>query len=173
MSNHYGLFRMHPGVLWALRLDPTRLPSPRADSDREALRVLLCAREELTTTGTGQINRLKALQRDGYDRDRALARGRFTDTDLNSLARRRLPREANRDQAVLHAEVRRLTVALPESRRELRATTGLQLQAIVHGLAPGLTECRGIGRSVPPRSSCRSRLPGAAAMRPRSPPSAG
>lgn len=76
----------HLAVLWALRLDPTRLPTPRADGDREALRILLCAREELVTTATGQINRLKALLRDGDDRDRALARGKFSDTDLNILA---------------------------------------------------------------------------------------
>ncbi|MDF2713031.1 MAG: transposase family protein, partial [Nonomuraea muscovyensis] len=37
----------HLAVLWALRLDSTRLPTPRTDGDREALRTLLCAREEL------------------------------------------------------------------------------------------------------------------------------
>ena len=52
-------------VLAALQLDTARLPAPRADGDREALRILLCARAELTTTATGQANRLRALLRDG------------------------------------------------------------------------------------------------------------
>ncbi|MFY9807678.1 MAG: hypothetical protein WAK86_10495 [Pseudonocardiaceae bacterium] len=64
----------HPAVLYALQLTAEKSPTPRADGDREALRILLCARQELTTTSTGQINRLKALLRDGDDTDRRLAR---------------------------------------------------------------------------------------------------
>jgi hypothetical protein len=67
---------------------PPSCPPPRADGDREALRILLCAREELTTTSTGQINRLRALLRDGDDTDRRLARARLPDATLASLARR-------------------------------------------------------------------------------------
>jgi transposase len=39
----------HLAVLTALQLDAQKLPTPRADGDREALRILLCARQELTT----------------------------------------------------------------------------------------------------------------------------
>jgi transposase len=134
----------HLAVLGALRLDADRLPTPRADGDREALRTLLCAREELTTTSTAQSNRLKALLRDGEDTDRALARGKLTDTTLGLLARRRAPCQATRAQAVRHAEIRRLTVALREARRELKGNRA-QLQAIIDDLAPGLTDHRGIG----------------------------
>jgi transposase len=134
----------HLAVRWALELDAAKLPTPRADGDREALRTLLCARDELTTTGTGQTNRLKALLRDGDDTDRALARGKLTDTDLTTLARRRQRREATRAQAVRHGELRRLAVALREQRRELK-TNRAQLQAIVADLAPGLTDHKGIG----------------------------
>src|ERR687898_661322 len=49
----------HLAVLAALRLDADRLPSPRADGDREALRILLSARQELTTASTAQTNRLQ------------------------------------------------------------------------------------------------------------------
>ena len=42
----------HLAVLAALRLDADRLPTPRADGDREALRILLGARQELTTAST-------------------------------------------------------------------------------------------------------------------------
>ena len=47
----------HLAVLTALRLDADRLPTPRSDGDREALRILLGARHELITTSTAQINR--------------------------------------------------------------------------------------------------------------------
>jgi hypothetical protein len=54
----------HLAVLTALRLNTSQLPIPRADGDREALRILLGARHELTVTSTAQINRLRALLRD-------------------------------------------------------------------------------------------------------------
>jgi transposase len=51
----------HLAVLTALRYDVEQLPTPRADGDREALRILLTARHELATTSTAQTNRLRAL----------------------------------------------------------------------------------------------------------------
>ena len=44
----------HLAVLAALRLDAGRLPVPRADGDREALRILLVARQEITGACTAQ-----------------------------------------------------------------------------------------------------------------------
>jgi len=134
----------HLAVLYALQLDAEKLPTPRADGDREALRILLCAREELTTTSTGQINRLKALLRDGDDADRRAARGKLTNITLAGLARRRLPREASRERAVRHAEIRRLAVAVREAGRVLK-TNRAELAAIVNDVVPGLTDRRGIG----------------------------
>ena len=72
----------HLAVLAALQLDADRLPTPRADGTREALRILLGARQELTTTATAQTNRLRALLLSGPDRDRDLSRARLTDTTL-------------------------------------------------------------------------------------------
>jgi transposase len=134
----------HLAVLYAIGLDAAKLPTPRADGDREALRILLCARQELTTTSTGQINRLRALLRDGDDTDRRVARARFTDTVLANVARRRLPAHASRDQAVRHAEIRRLAVALRSAARALKANRD-QLATIINDLAPGLTDQPGIG----------------------------
>jgi transposase len=134
----------HFAVLTALQLDADRLPTPRADGDREALRILLGARTELTTTTTGQTNRLRALLLGGDDTDRQTARGALTEATLASLARRRTPREASRDQAVRHAEIRRLALARREATRALKANR-TQLQAIVDELAPGLTHHHGIG----------------------------
>jgi transposase len=134
----------HLAVLTALRLDADRLPTPRADGDREALRILLSARQELTTASTAQTNRLRALLLSGDDTDRQLARATLTDTRLTSLARRRPARDATREQAVRHAEIRRLALALRDAARVLKANRA-QLHAIVNDVVPGLIERRGIG----------------------------
>lgn len=134
----------HLAVAYALRLDADRLLTPRADGDRDALRILLVAREELTSTSTAQNNRLKALLRDGDDTDRARARGTLTATTLDLLAQRREPDQATRAQLVRHAEIRRLATALRDHRREL-ASNLTHLRRIVDDLAPGLTDQRGIG----------------------------
>jgi transposase len=134
----------HLAVLTALRLDADRLPRPRADGDREALRILLTARQELTTTSTAQVNRLRALLLGGEDTDRQLARGALTDAILAGLARRRGPRDASREHAVRQAEIRRIALAVREARRALLANRA-QLQTIVDDLAPGLTDRPGVG----------------------------
>jgi transposase len=134
----------HLAVLSALALDADRLPTPRADGDREALRILLCARHELTTTSTAQTNRLRALLRDGDDTDRRLARARLNDATLAALARRRQPAGATRQQAVRHSEIRRLALALRQAARALK-TNRTELAAIVNDLVPGLTTQPGIG----------------------------
>ncbi|MDQ3765635.1 MAG: IS110 family transposase [Actinomycetota bacterium] len=134
----------HLAVLTALQLDAEKLPTPRADGDREALRILLTARQELTTTTTAQTNRLRALLRDGDDTDRDLARGSLSDAVLRALARRRQPREASREQAVRHSEIRRLAVAVREAARALKANRA-ELTAIVNDLAPDLLKQPGIG----------------------------
>jgi transposase len=138
----------HLAVLAALRLDADQLPTPRADGDREALRILLSARAELTTAATAQTNRLRALLLTGDDRDRDLARGPLTVAVLATLARRRAPRNDDRrhtiHHAVRHAEIRRLAQALREATRALAANRA-HLQAILAQVAPGLTDHRGLG----------------------------
>jgi transposase len=134
----------HLAVLTALQLDAGKLPTPRADGDREALRILLCARQELTGTATGQANRLRALLRDGGDDDRDLARAPFSDAVLAGLGRRRQPRDASRAVVVRQAEIRRLAAALREAARALKANRA-ELDVIVSDLVPGLTSRPGIG----------------------------
>jgi transposase len=91
-------------VLAALRLDADRLPVPRADGDREALRILLGTRHELTVVTTAQTNRLRALLLGGEDSERDLARATLTDPVLLAMVRRREPPEASREQAVRHGD---------------------------------------------------------------------
>jgi transposase len=159
----------HLAVLTALRLDVGKLPSPRADGDREELRILLCARHELTTAATAQANRLRALLRDASDQDRVLARTRLSDAILVSLARRRQPAGTSRALAVRSNEIRRLALALRAAARALKANYG-ELGTIVSDLAPGLTSRPGIGPvTAAPRPSCRSPTPAGAATTPPSP----
>lgn len=128
----------------ASRDDAYRLATSRASGDRDALRILLRARQHLTSTITGQSNRLRALLLSGNDTDRKIARGALTALTLASLARRREPPDATSQRSVRHAEIRRLALAISSTGRELKANN-LQLQAIVDDLAPGLTDRRGIG----------------------------
>jgi transposase len=134
----------HLAVLAALRLDASRLPVPRADGDREALRILLVARQEIRVARTAQAGRLRALLLAGDDADRRAARKALTQSALAALAGRDLPAGARRDQAVRHAEIRRLAVALDQARRQLKDNQA-QLLAIVEDIAPGLTSRYGVG----------------------------
>ena len=134
----------HLAVLAALRLDADRLAAPRADGDREALRILLVAREEMTVMRTAQTNRLRALLLAGDDIDRQVARGTLTQTVLAALAEREAPARAGRDQIVRQAEIRRLALALGQVGRELKENRA-QLLAIVDDITPGLTSRYGVG----------------------------
>jgi transposase len=137
----------HLAVLTALQLDADALPTPRADGDRAALQILLGARHDLTSAHTAATNRLRAQllggHGDGADTDRQLARGPLTEATLAALARRRCPHDADRAQAVRHAELRRLALAVRDSTRALK-TNRAQLHTIVADLAPGLTDRPGI-----------------------------
>jgi transposase len=117
---------------------------PRADGDREALRLLLGARHELTTTKTRQTNRLRAVLLAGDDRDRARARAALTAQTLTALAQRRSHDGETREQAIRRGEVRRLASAIRDTAREL-ASNKRQLAALVGALAPTLLEAAGVG----------------------------
>jgi transposase len=134
----------HLAVLAALRMDTSRLAVPRADGDREALRILLVARQEITAARTGQASRLRALLLAGDDADRQAARGALTQGVLTGLAGRTIPAGARRDHAIRQAEIARLALALGQARCQLKDNRR-QLQAIVNDIAPGLTSRYGIG----------------------------
>ena len=134
----------HLAALHTLRLDADRLPTPRADGEREALRILLGARRELTTVRTGQINRLRALLLTGDDADRELARGTLTDTRLNAISRRRSKSAETVEQEVRRTEARRLAIAIRDSGQELKHNKK-QLATLADQLAPRLREKVGVG----------------------------
>jgi transposase len=134
----------HLAVLAALRLDAGRLPVPRADGDREALRILLVARQEITQASTAQASRLRALLLAGDDTDRRCARKALSKTALTALAERETPAQADRGQAIRQAELARLALALGQARCQLKDNHA-QLLAIVEDIAPGLTSRYGVG----------------------------
>ncbi|WP_262285834.1 IS110 family transposase [Micromonospora sp. MA102] len=131
-------------ALHALRLDAQRLPTPRADGDREALRILLSARREMVATRTRTVNRLRALLLTGDEADRTLSRGSLTCERLAHIARRRGPRDQTREQAVRRAEARRLALAVRAVGRDL-ADNKAQLANLVADLAPDLLAKHGVG----------------------------
>jgi transposase len=131
-------------ALQVLRMPTGQLPAPRADGDREALRILLSARRELTMARTRQVNRLRALLLGGDDTDRELARGTLTGARLQAIARRRAPASATAEQAVRRAEARRLAIAVRAAAAELAANKR-QLAVLVAGLVPALLDKPGVG----------------------------
>lgn len=131
-------------ALHTLRLDADRLPTPRQDGEREAMRILLSARHELTITRTRQINRLRALLLTGDDRDRTLARGALNDARLGQIARRRVSSADPVDAQIRRAEARRLATAIAHAGREMRATRQALAQ-LVAGFAPALLDRFGVG----------------------------
>lgn len=134
----------HLAAVHALRLDATQLPTPRADGDREALRILLGARHELATTRTSQINRMRALLLAGDDSDRSLARSTLTAATLNTIADRDYQPSETREHTVRHGEIRRLARAIRNAEKEL-ADNKNQLSTVVSELAPALLEATGVG----------------------------
>lgn len=134
----------HLAALQVLRMDPDRLPIPRADGDREALRMLLAGRSELTGAQTRHINQLRALLLGGDDLDRALSHGRVSDRWLEQIIRRRGHPGDTREQAVRRAEARRLAQAIRAATRDLAANRA-HLTEIVADLAPDLLNRFGVG----------------------------
>ena len=134
----------HLAALATLRMDTDRLPTPRADGDREALRILLVGRRELADTQTRQKNQLRALLLCGDDIERELSRGKFTLTTLATIARRRGTGNDTVEQAVRRCEARRLAIAIRDAERDLTSNEK-ELRHIVSRLAPDLLARRGIG----------------------------
>jgi transposase len=128
----------------ALGLDAGRLPTPRADGDREAARILLVARDDMTGEKTAKTNRLIALLRGGNDGDRDLVRGNLTAATLGRIRRRRGRSSESREERIRRQDAARLAAAITDLERQLTANIK-QLKQIVAEIAPGLLDRRGIG----------------------------
>lgn len=134
----------HHAVVATLAMDADQLPEPRADGDREALRILMIGHRETTDTKTARSNALRALLITGEDEDRALSRGKFTVTRLQTIARRRSRAGDTLEQTIRRTEARRLALWILDARRELLERHH-QIEELVNVLAPGMTAQRGVG----------------------------
>ena len=128
-----------------LRLDAAKLPSPRADGDREALRILLVSRRGSIDEQKKASSRLRALLLTGDDADRALLRrGAFTKATLTTLARRRASAGDDRAAAIARREITRLARRVLDLAVIVRDNTK-ELTSIVKDLAPGFLDEIGVG----------------------------
>ena len=127
-----------------LRMDTVALPQPRADGDREALRILLISRAEQTLTRTRQSNQLHALLLTGSDADRALGKGTFTQTRLRAVIARTLSGDASREDQIRHEEAARLAQAILLANTSLIANQK-SLGEIVTSMQPSLLQLWGVG----------------------------
>jgi transposase len=134
----------HLAATSALNLDTDSLSVPRADGNREALRILSVARQEMTNTQTRHINQLRALLLGGDDSERELSRGSLPNTRLAEIARRRGSSRDSVEQVVRRAEARRLALAIKTSRIDL-VENKTRLAELVDQSAPDLTDGFGIG----------------------------
>ncbi|GAA4470771.1 IS110 family transposase [Rhodococcus olei] len=134
----------HLAALQVLRMDDSRKALPRKDGEREAIRILLGARHDMTVARTAQINRLRALLLTGDDDDRLLARVTMTEHNLGSIARRRGRSGESTEVQVRRAEARGLALAIRDGARAL-ADNKQQLSELVAVFAPGLQDKLGVG----------------------------
>jgi transposase len=134
----------HHAVVTTLAMDAEKLPTPRADGDREALRLLLNAHRQLTDRKVVDSNALRAVLITGDNDDRDLAKGALTLDRLDRITRRRDRHDATREQAVRRAEARRLAIAIKTGRAELKALRA-EILELVEILAPGVTSQPGVG----------------------------
>lgn len=134
----------HTIALTTLATDLDQLAAPRADGDREALRILLAARTDLTGAATAATNRVKDLLRAGDDTDRDTARSPLSQATLTHLTRRRPRHGETRVEATRRTEITRLTRHLLNLGRDL-ATNKATLTEIVTDLADGLLDLTGVG----------------------------
>jgi len=160
----------HLAGLQVLRMPAGGLPAPRADGDREALRILLSARRELTMARTRQINRLRALLPGGDDTGRDLSRGTLTGARLQAIARRRARASDTTGQSVRRAGARRLANAIRAAAAGWPRTSATS-PAWSGGLPRRSWTRPASVPSAPRRRSCPGPIAAAAAATPRSPPS--
>jgi transposase len=127
-----------------LAMDVQQAPQPRADGDREALRLLTVGRDGMNRTRTAAINQLLAILLTGDEHEQALRKNDLTAATLEGLCRRR-PRAGERtEQRVRRQELRRFAQAILQLNRDL-TDNEKDIRGIVTAIAPVLLEQTGIG----------------------------
>lgn len=128
-----------------LRMDATHLAAPRADGDREALRILQVTRRGWVDEQKKAGARLRALLLGGQDTDRALLRaGTLSARTLTALTRRRPRKGEDRADTLRRREITRLARQVLDLNTALRANKR-ELTDLVDDMAPGLLAEQGVG----------------------------
>jgi transposase len=125
-------------------LTADKLAQPRADGEREALRILLTARNQATTARTAAVNTFKALILGAPDDLRQTLRGLSTARQASRCRSLRMQASQPVAQQVLRAELRRLAAHIGTWDRELRANKA-QLRTLAAQVMPALLDQPGVG----------------------------
>jgi transposase len=125
-------------------LAATRHAQPRGDGDREALRILLVARDHANHPRTAAINLFKSLVLTAPDQLRERLRHQSTLRQTAACIRLRIhPRHSTTEQ-VLRATLRDLASQIRSLERDIRANDK-QLHQLVAAIMPALLDQPGVG----------------------------
>ena len=128
----------------AAGLATNRHAQPRHDGDREALRILLVARDHANTTRTAAVNLFKSLLLTAPDRLREPLRHLTPPRQTAACARWRVdPRDSMEDR-VQRQTLRGLAQRIRLLDKEIRANEG-QLRDLVRHVMPALLDEPGVG----------------------------
>ena len=125
-------------------LAATRHAQPRADGDREALRVLLVAREHANATRTAAVNVFKSLVLTAPDQLREALRGKSTPRQTQACAVMRIHARHNLTEQVLRRTLRSLAQQIRLLDKEIRANER-ELRDLVDAMMPALLAEPGVG----------------------------
>jgi transposase len=125
-------------------LTAAHVPIPRADADREALRILHVTRRHYTDTRTAAVNLLKSLILTADDQLRAQLRALNTAGQVRHLATSTPPADADTLTRVRHQRLTALAADITALDRVL-ADNLTQLRHLVTALCPALLEQPGVG----------------------------
>jgi transposase len=121
-----------------------QLAQPRADGEREALRILLAGRAQATGARTAAVNTFKALILGAPNDLRQMLRGLSTPNQASRCRSLRVHARQPVAGQILRAELRRLATHIGALDRELRASKA-QLRKLVGQVMPVLLEQPGAG----------------------------
>jgi transposase len=117
---------------------------PRSDGDREALRILLVAREHATTVRTAAINTFKALLLTAPDQLREPLRRQSTPRQTAACAVLRMQPKHTAAERVLRQTLRSLAQQIRQLDKDIRANER-QLHDLVAAVMPALLAEPGVG----------------------------
>ena len=125
-------------------LTAARHAVPRGDGDREALRILLVAREHATTTRTAAVNVFKSLVLTAPDQLRESLRHKTTPRQTAACVALRTHARHSSSERALRQTLRNLAQQIRQQDKEIRANER-QLHQLVTTLMPALLAEPGVG----------------------------